>query len=115
MYIFRFPKQAEMPFTYENLDNYIKAGKCEYERKVGTTVTVQHLCAGQIQIKLYDTIIADLLSNGNLCIFESINNHGSQATGAWVGKILQDNGVHHGVWREKGKYEVAGKAFARNI
>jgi hypothetical protein len=116
MYIFTAPAKAyDVAFTYEGLQEFIKAGRSGWHRMIGTTLEVSNPYAGRIQIKLYDTIIGEVLSNGNVAVMEAINNHGSQATTWWVQKLLTDNKCGGFVYRDKGKYAVAGKAWVRNI
>lgn len=116
MYIFTPPAKAyDIPFTYEELDKFIKAGRSEGSRKIGTTVEIRHWWAGQIQIVLYNTIIGEVLSNGIVAVSEQINRHGSQATTWWVQKLLNDNKCGEFVARENFKYSVAGKAWQRTI
>lgn len=116
MYIFTAPAKAyEIQFTYEGLDEFIKAGRSEGSRKIGTTVEIRHWWAGQIQIVLYNTIIGEVLSNGNVAVTEAINRHGSQATTWWVQKLLSDNKISGLVGRDNGTYAVAGKAWKRGI
>lgn len=117
MYIFTAPAKAyEVPFTYEGLDAFLKAGRgSEAVRMIGKTLEVSKWYAGRIQIKLYDTIIGEVLSNGTVAVMEAINYHGSQATTWWVSKLLQDNKCGEFVYREKGQYAVAGKAYTRNV
>jgi hypothetical protein len=116
MYIFTAPAKAyDVPFTYEGLQEFLKAGRNEAYRKIGTTLEVSQWYAGRIQIKLYDTIIGELLSNGNVAVMDAINSHGSQATTWWVQKMLNDNKCGGFVYRDKGKYAVAGQAYVRNI
>jgi hypothetical protein len=116
MYIFTPPAKAyDLSFTYEELDKFIKAGRSGATRMIGTTLEVSQWYGGRIQIKLYDTIIGEVLSNGNVAVMESINQHGSQATTWWVQKLLQDNRCGGFVCRENGKYAVAGTAYVRGI
>lgn len=116
MYIFTAPAKAyDIKFTYEALEEFIRKGRSGAARMIGTTLEVSQWYAGRIQIKLYDTIIGEVLSNGNVAVMESINRYGSQATTWWVGKLLQDNGIGGAVYRDKGRYAVAGKAWVRNV
>lgn len=111
MYIFKMPAKAyDVPFTYAGLSEFVSKGK-NYYRKLGATLTVEHGYAGRITVKLYDTIIAEMLSNGHVHICEAINQHGSQATTAWIQKVLTDNKIPGYVAREKFKYWVAGKSY----
>lgn len=112
MYIFKFPQAADFTFNFEGLTNYIERGKTLGERKIGTTVTVEQTFGPSILVRLYDTVIARVYSDGSIEIPEIINEYGSQATASWVAKVLQDNGVGRPVYREKGKYTgVAGQTF----
>lgn len=112
MYIFKFPKAADFKFTFEGLTNYIERGRTIGERKVGTTVTVEQMFGPSVLVRLYDTVIARVYSDGSVEIPEVINEYGSQATGNWVAKVLQDNGVGRPVYREGGEYVgVAGRTF----
>jgi hypothetical protein len=116
MYIFTPPAKAyDIKFTYEELLKFVEAGRSGWHRMIGTTLEVSHAYAGRIQIRLYDTIIGELLSNGNVAVSEQINQYGSQATTWWVQKLLSDNKVGGIVARDKGTYRVAGKAYVRNI
>lgn len=116
MYIFTPPAKAyEIDFTYEGLDAFIKAGRSESGRNIGTTVEVTHYYAGRINVLLYGTIIATLLSNGTVAIPETINQYPRQATTWWVQKVLEHNKVGGLVGRVNGKYAQAGKAYVRNI
>lgn len=116
MYIFTPPAKAyDVTFTYEGLDEFIKAGKNGIYRSIGTTIEIGHWAAGRITIKLYDTIIGEVLSNGNVAVMEAINDHGSQATTWWIQKLLSDNNISGLVGRDKGKYAVAGMAWKRGI
>lgn len=112
MYIFKFPAAADFAFTYANLNRYVERGVNKDTRKVGTTVQIERTFGPGFRVRLYDTVIATVYSSGTVEIPEEINNHGSQATGNWVAKVLYDNGYHRGVWRTDGKYEgVAGQTF----
>lgn len=116
MYIFTPPAKAyDVTFTYEGLDEFLKAGKREGYRKIGTTVEITHWYAGRIEVLLYGTIVATLLSNGTVAIPETINQYPRQATTWWVQRVLQDNKVGGFVGRVDGKYAQAGKAYIRNI
>lgn len=112
MYIFTFPKAADFPFTFDGLDEYLKAGRDFWKRKVGTTVTVERSLSQHFIVKLYDTEVAIVGQDGSVTVPLAINDHGSQATTKWVAKVLQDNGLGTFVYREKGEYVgVAGKTF----
>lgn len=116
-YIFRAPKAADsVPFTYEGLTEFLSRAKAkDYHRKLGTTVEIRHDYAGRITVDLYETRIAELLSNGRLMITEQINSYPAQATTFWVQKVLTDNGIRHWVARKDHKYDVAGKAYERDL
>jgi hypothetical protein len=115
-YIFRPPAAAaELKFTYEALAAYVEHGRASGCRKLGSTLEICHLYAGQISVHLYGTIIAELLSNGYVAIPEHVNRYGSQATTYWLQKVLSDNRVPGLVGRQHGKYSQAGQAYRRQI
>jgi hypothetical protein len=115
-YIFTPPAKAyEMKLTYEGALEFLSKGKNEGYRKIGTTVEVTHWHAGQVTVRLYDTIIATILSNGTVAIAEQINSYPRQATTWWVQKVLADNKISGLVGRVAGKYPQAGKAYVRNV
>jgi hypothetical protein len=110
-YIFRFP--ADMPeLTYDGLTAYIGDGFAS--RKIGTTVTAEKSGSGYVRVQLYDTVIA-------LVYFDRVRfpgpDHPSQATTAWLARIIQDNGIDSGCWRVRrrkadgpGPYVARGRA-----
>lgn len=112
-YIFTPPAAAyDLKLTYDGIDEYIQKGRNEGFRKVGTTVELTHWHAGRINVILYGTIIATLLSNGTVAISEQIDSYPRQATTWWVQKVLSDNKIPGLVGRVKGKYPQAGKVYA---
>ena len=112
MYIFTAPAKAyDIPFTYAGITEYIDKGRGENSRMVGSTLELSRPARGVVVVRLYGTAIARLWDDGEVLIHERINQHGSQATTWWVQKVLQDNKVGGWVFREKGKYAVAGKTY----
>lgn len=112
MYIFSAPAKAyDIPFTFQGISDYIDAGRGQNSRMVGTTLELSRPARGVVSVRLYGTAIARLWDDGEVLIHERINNHGSQATTWWVAKVLQDNKIGGSVFREAGKYAVAGKTY----
>jgi hypothetical protein len=115
-YIFRPPAAAaDLKFTYEALAAFVQRGRGRGCRKLGSTLEICHLWAGQISVQLYGTVIAELLSNGTVAISEQVNQHGSQATTYWLQKVLADNRISGIVGRQHGKYLQAGQAYLRQL
>lgn len=114
MYIFNPPAKAfDVSFDYVNLTTFIREGKSDRSRKVGTTVTVERVDFQELEVSLYNTVIATLYSDGTVFIHQEIDSQGSQATTWWVQKVLSDNKIPGLVGRDKGRYAQAGQTFTK--
>lgn len=103
MYIFRLPAKArEVDWSYNGLRAFLAAGRDKYQRKVGTTVTVEQGAFGMIRVRLYDTVIVYVAPDG-MHIPSEINRHITHATREWLSLITGVN-----VYSENFRYNVAG-------
>lgn len=113
-YIFRLPAKAyEVPLTFEGISDYIRKGRNETRRMLGTTVELRagfksEAFADVAVVRLYSTDLAYINKDGSIEILEAVNCHGSQATTRWLQKILNDNKAPGLVGRVKGSYSQAG-------
>lgn len=112
MYRFTLPQAAyEVEWTYEGLSDFLQRGRSKVRRKLGTTLVVYRDSwpvgpLDVIDVRLYDTVIAEFFSDNTLRIPFGVNGHGSQATTAWLQLI-----VPVFVERVDGRYNVAGRTF----
>jgi hypothetical protein len=112
MYIFKFPaKVYEMKLTFAGISEFIDKGHSANTRMLGTTVELARPARDKVRVQLYGTTIASLWDDGEVLIHERINQYGSQATTAWVQRILSDNNIGGLVARVDGRYAVAGQTF----
>lgn len=108
MYQFRMPAAAyDIRFTFEGLERFYASNTA----MIGTTVEITHNLQNVYNVKLYDTVIARIYSDGEVQISEAINDYPRGATTAWVQKVLTDNNIGGMVGRIDGKYPQAGKTY----
>lgn len=95
-YSFRFPADTP-PMTYEALAALL-AGHCDRGNclachiEIGTTVKVRWASRrhDEILVRLYETTIAILGGDGTI---QFPNDDPHQASTAWIGRIISDNGL----------------------
>jgi hypothetical protein len=81
------------------------------ERKIGATVTVENYREGVIDVRLYDTRIAQI--GPNLVFFPGPDDP-HIATTYWLAKVVQDNGIGGNVFRvRRHKSDGEGPPVAR--